>query len=114
MHKILIVDDDKDMVEVYLRALERAGYHCKYAYNGKEGLAELKIMDGADLIILDLQMPKMSGEEFLRILRTESEFEKYRPIQDRPLNQTIPYQRFLSVEQDWHSCLSMAGQYQCI
>jgi DNA-binding response OmpR family regulator len=40
--KILIVDDDQSLVEIYRRALERAGYNVFCAYDGKEGLDILK------------------------------------------------------------------------
>lgn len=75
MKKILVVDDDKRLVEVYRRALERAGYEVICAYNGREGLDILK-KTPADLIILDLEMPWMRGDKFLKILRADSNLKE--------------------------------------
>ncbi len=73
--RILIVEDDQRIVEIYRRALERTGYEVSCAYNGKEGLESLRKIP-ADLVILDLKMPKMSGDEFLKILRATPELKE--------------------------------------
>jgi acyl carrier protein len=73
--KILVIDDDKNLVEIYQRALERAGYQVFCAYQGKEGLTTLK-KNPVDLIILDLKMPKMGGVEFLNTLRKDPQFKE--------------------------------------
>ncbi|MCM8827267.1 MAG: response regulator [Candidatus Omnitrophica bacterium] len=68
--KILVVDDDKDMVEIYRRALEKAGYEPICAYTGEEGINILRA-NPVDLVVLDLEMPKMTGDEFLKIVRRD-------------------------------------------
>ncbi len=67
---VLIVDDDPDIRETLRFVLEDAGYPVYSAENGKEALAVLasgKQLPG--LILLDLMMPVMSGDEMLRALK---------------------------------------------
>ena len=70
--RILVVDDDKDIVEIYRRVLTKEGYEISCAYNGREGLDILKTGGGVDLVVLDLKMPKMTGDEFLKVLRSDT------------------------------------------
>jgi len=62
-HKVLVIDDDKDVREILTRLLKDAGYRPIDARDGKEGLERTK--DDPSLIILDLEMPRMDGFEFL-------------------------------------------------
>lgn len=74
--KILIVEDDSDFQDIYQLYLRGESYQVLTACNGKEGLEVLE-KETPDLIILDLIMPVMDGEEFYVRLR---EKEKWRPI----------------------------------
>ena len=66
--KILIVDDDLDIVQLVQYNLEKEGYKCYTAYNGEE--AVVKALDKSpDLILLDIMMPKMDGIEACRKIR---------------------------------------------
>ncbi|MBR1907973.1 response regulator [bacterium] len=76
MKKILIVDDEKDIVETLKFMLEASGYSCFCAYNGEDGLKMAKEII-PDLIILDVMMPKMNGFKISRLLKFDS---KYRDI----------------------------------
>jgi len=58
--KILVVDDDPDILEALTMILESQGYQVVTARDGLEGLATLKA-ENPDLMILDLLMPKMDG-----------------------------------------------------
>jgi len=58
--KILVVDDDPDILDAVAMILESQGYQVVTARNGIEGLATLKA-EQPDLMILDLLMPKMDG-----------------------------------------------------
>ncbi len=72
--KILVVDDEPDIVELIAYNLKREGYQVYTASNGQEAVATAKkIMP--DLIILDVMMPKMDGIEACRIMRAMPEFK---------------------------------------
>ncbi len=60
MAKILVVDDEKDVVELVKFMLEREGHQIIEAYDGEEGLAKAR-QEIPDLIVLDIMMPKMDG-----------------------------------------------------
>lgn len=65
--KILIVDDDVDFVEIYKNTLERDGYQVSVAYNGKEGIKQVKSTI-PDCIICDMMMETWS--EGLTVVKT--------------------------------------------
>ena len=68
--KILIVDDDEDLHTLYGLYLQGESFRILRAYNGKEAL-EILDKEKPDLIVLDMIMPVMDGEEFFIKLRTE-------------------------------------------
>lgn len=68
--KILIVEDDEDLHLLYRLFLQGESYRILQARNGKEGL-ELALREKPDLILLDMIMPVMDGEEFIKKLRFE-------------------------------------------
>jgi two-component system, OmpR family, alkaline phosphatase synthesis response regulator PhoP len=72
--KILIVDDEPDILELIEYNLKKEGYHVITARNGQEAVAEAK-RTLPDLIILDIMMPKMDGIEACRIMRSMPEFK---------------------------------------
>jgi len=67
-HRVLVVDDDDDVREVFAQLLQKEGYEVATAENGFDGLLKLKQLV-PDVIISDLNMPKMSGFEFLSVVR---------------------------------------------
>jgi len=67
-HRVLVVDDDESVREVFALLLRKEGYEVTAAENGFDGLLRLKQLV-ADVIISDLNMPKMSGFEFLSVVR---------------------------------------------
>ena len=74
MKKILIVDDEQDIVESLKFVLEVANYTCYCAYNGEDGLKLAKeIMH--DLIILDVMMPKINGYKISRLLKYDNKYK---------------------------------------
>ena len=69
--KILVVDDDPNVVELVRLYLERDGYEVLTANDGATGL-EMAIEEQPSLIVLDLMLPRMDGMEVCRALREES------------------------------------------
>lgn len=66
--KLLIVEDNKDLQDIYTGLFAAAGYQVDTADNGLDGI--VKVVDSKpDIVILDLMMPEMSGYEFLQALR---------------------------------------------
>ncbi|MED1468722.1 response regulator transcription factor [Bacillus salipaludis] len=70
--KILLVDDERRIIEVLEAYLEREGYEIHRADNGIDALKKVKTVQ-PDLIILDLMLPDISGEEVCRLVRKESD-----------------------------------------
>ena len=73
--KILVVDDEPDILEILSYNLKKEGFKVVTANNGEEGL-EMAEREEPTLIILDIMMPQMDGVEVCRILRGKKEFEK--------------------------------------
>jgi DNA-binding response OmpR family regulator len=70
--KILLVDDERRIIEVLEAYLVREGYEIHSADNGIDALKKVKTLN-PDLIILDLMLPDISGEEVCRLVRKESD-----------------------------------------
>jgi len=68
--KILIVDDEQDIVELLKYNLEKEGYKCYTANNGNEALVKARDKK-PDLILLDIMMPEMDGIETCRQIRED-------------------------------------------
>src|ERR1039458_6274236 len=68
MSKIAIVEDDQAICQMYRFKFETEGYNVEIAENGKLGL-ELAEKMRLDIILLDLMMPEMNGDEMLELLR---------------------------------------------
>ncbi len=67
---VLIVDDDESIVRFVQRTLQQAGYETETATSGPAALAgAARASDPFDLVITDLMMPEMSGDELVRRLR---------------------------------------------
>lgn len=72
MKKILIIDDERDLVEKLKKRLEMSGYEVSGAHNGFEGLEKAK-KERPHLILLDIMMPDLDGFEVLNRLRKSME-----------------------------------------
>lgn len=66
--KILIVEDEPEMLKLLKKRLEANHFHCLTADNPVDGL-KLVVRSKPDLILLDLMLPKISGFGFLRIVK---------------------------------------------
>ena len=73
MKKILIVDDEQDIVESLKFVLENYDYTCYCAYNGEDGLKLAREIK-PDLIILDVMMPRINGYKISRLLKFDKKY----------------------------------------
>lgn len=73
MYKVLVVEDERNTAELVKAALELVDIQADLAYDGKEGLEKFQT-DEYDLILLDLQMPKLTGEELLKEIRKQNPY----------------------------------------
>jgi DNA-binding response OmpR family regulator len=71
MHRILIVEDDEDVVNLCTRWLERAGYAVEHAPDGDTALGLLDHDPLPALVLLDVMLPKIDGFELLRRIRAD-------------------------------------------
>jgi DNA-binding response OmpR family regulator len=71
--KILIIEDDQVLGNVFYNHLMAEGYHVKSAPDGESGLSTMRDFK-ADIILLDLILPQMSGLEVIKQIRSEEEF----------------------------------------
>jgi DNA-binding response OmpR family regulator len=76
--KILIVDDEVDLVETIRFPLEMEGYHVLVSYNGEDALNQAR-KENPDLILLDLMLPKLDGYKVCRLLKFDERY-KHIPI----------------------------------
>lgn len=67
---VLVVDDEQSIRDVARRILERGGYQVTEASNGLEGVALLAGGAQLDLLMADLDMPELGGDEMVRRIRT--------------------------------------------
>src|SRR3990172_5332049 len=90
--KILIVDDEKDILEFLSYNLKREGFEVATSLNGKDGLSKA-IQISPDAIIADIRMPEMDGIEMCRRIR------KTETLKDVPI-------LFLTADNDEYLALS--------
>lgn len=72
--KILVVDDEPDVVDMLRMMLENASYEVVSAYDGKEGIEKAK-MEKPDAIVLDLMMPSMDGFEACKEMKNDADLK---------------------------------------
>ena len=74
--KILVVDDEVDLVKTVQFSLELEGYKVLVSYNGEDALNQAR-KENPDLILLDIMLPKLDGYKVCRLLKFD---EKYKHI----------------------------------
>jgi DNA-binding response OmpR family regulator len=76
--KILVVDDEVDLVKTIQFSLELEGYEVLVSYNGEDALAQAR-NEKPDLILLDIMLPKLDGYKVCRFLKFDEQY-KHLPI----------------------------------
>jgi DNA-binding response OmpR family regulator len=76
--KILVVDDEADLVETLRFPLEMEGFNVLVSYNGEDALSQAR-KENPDLILLDLMLPKLDGYKVCRLLKFDERY-KHIPI----------------------------------
>ncbi len=89
--KILIVDDDEDLHTLYGLYLQGESFQVARAFNGQQALEAVE-REHPDLIVLDMIMPVMDGEEFFMKLRKEKKDKT--PVIIASVNDKIPQKLF--------------------
>lgn len=108
MTKILLVEDDKSLREIYNVRLRAEGYDIVTAGDGEEALA-LAIKERPDLIVSDVMMPKISGFDMLDILRSTTETKNIRVIMMTALSSEEQRQRGMALGADRYLVKSQVG-----
>jgi phosphoserine phosphatase RsbU/P len=76
-----VIEDEVQLAAIYVKALELAGYSTVSIYDGQEAMDRLNyIITPPNLIVLDLNLPLLSGKEILRFVRRDPRFSKTRVI----------------------------------
>ena len=74
MKRILLVEDDPFLVDIYSTKLKEAGFSVQVAFDGKEALKKIK-EDLPDLLLLDIVLPDFNGWEILRKIERDNELK---------------------------------------
>jgi DNA-binding response OmpR family regulator len=90
--KILLVEDDFSLRDIYSARFQAEGYEVTTASDGEEALATA-MREHPDLVVLDVMMPKISGFDVLDILRSTPETSKTKVIMMTALSQDTDRQR---------------------
>lgn len=108
MAKIMLVEDDKSLREIYSIRLVAEGYEVVSAGDGEEALA-IAVQQKPDLILSDVMMPKISGFDMLDILRSTPETKNIKVIMMTALSSDEQRQRGESLGADKYLVKSQVG-----
>ena len=75
MKKILLIEDDPFMIDIYTTKLKEAGFLVCSSADGEDALQQAK-NEKPDLILLDIVLPKLTGLEFLKEIKELSQFQE--------------------------------------
>ena len=110
--RVLVVDDEPDLVRILQFGLKAAGYEVESAYDGQEGLKKAREMK-PDIILLDLMLPKLDGYKVCRLLKFDERY-KHIPIMilsartqegDQTLAHELRANRFMTKPYDFQEIL---------
>ena len=77
--KILMADDEPEVLEIMSKKITQEGYDVILALDGQEAWEKIQ-SESPDVVLLDLNMPKMNGFEVLKALRDHPSSEKWQPV----------------------------------
>ena len=77
--KVLMADDEPEVLDIMAKKVAMEGYSVVTANNGEEAWGKIK-KESPDVILLDINMPKMGGFEVLRELREHPHSDKWQPV----------------------------------
>jgi two-component system, OmpR family, alkaline phosphatase synthesis response regulator PhoP len=116
--KVLIVDDEADIVETIKFSLELENIECIEAYNGEEALSKTK-KENPDLILLDVMLPKIHGYKVARLLKFDAKY-KHIPIimltaraqqQDIEIGETVGADEYVTKPFDMDMLVVLVNKY---
>ena len=100
--KILVIDDDYDLVEINKAFLLKAGFKVDCAYSGKEGLEKIKSF-APDLIILDVMMTSVGeGFEVARAIKLNDAMRSIPILMLSSVNQEVGFRLRIGPDEDWN------------
>jgi len=99
MKKILIIEDDSFLSEMYSTKLTQDGFEVEVAIDGKQGLEKIKSVK-PDLVLLDIVLPKMDGFEILENTKKDKELQDIPIILLTNLGQKNEIEKGLSLGAD--------------
>lgn len=98
-NKILIIDDDPFILDMYVLKFREAGFAVEVARDGKEGLKKIKEF-APEAVLLDIVMPTMDGFEVLRTLKRESQKPTFKMVLLTNLGQKDDVERGIQLGAD--------------
>jgi DNA-binding response OmpR family regulator len=79
-HKALIIEDDSDLAALYSHSLRYANFETQIIRDGQVALAQIEHIDAPAVIILDLHLPRVAGDEILAKIKSNRKFDKTQVI----------------------------------
>jgi DNA-binding response OmpR family regulator len=99
MKKILIIEDDPFLSEMYAAKFSQSGFQTEVVADGKKGIEKIRT-DKPDLILLDIVLPKMDGFEILKKIKEDSVLKKIPVVLLTNLGQKNEVEKGLSLGAD--------------
>lgn len=96
MKKILLVEDDNFIIDIYITKLKEVGFSVQSAVNGEDALAKIK-QGRPDLVLLDIVLPQVTGFEFLQEIKSMPELKNVPVIVLSNLGQKKEVEKGLSL-----------------
>ncbi len=99
-YKILIIDDDEFLLDMYSIKFKEQGFDVEIAYSGLDGIEKIKGGLSPDIVLVDLVMPNMNGFEFLKEIKGKNLLKSAKIIILSNLGQESDIKKGLSLGAD--------------